>query len=63
MLRNGGIIAGVLATVLLAPSDVVASALDEANRAPQHSIRFVSAAAEVPQAAVSSAARYRVVPA
>ncbi|MCW2874721.1 hypothetical protein [Actinacidiphila oryziradicis] len=66
LLRDGGIIAGVLATVLLGPSAVVASALEEANRAPQHSIRFVSAssaAAEVPRAGYAGAARNRSVPA
>ncbi|MFE2428045.1 hypothetical protein ACFXJ5_15060 [Streptomyces sp. NPDC059373] len=34
--RGLGIIAGVLATVVVGPSVAVAAALDEANKAPVH---------------------------
>jgi hypothetical protein len=65
--RRLGIVAGVLATVVLGPSAVVASALDEANRAPMHHRPWRPAtavvASELPRTGLVAGARNRAVPA
>jgi hypothetical protein len=67
-LRRCGIVAEVLATVLLGPSAAVAAALDEANAAPPHTWGAWSASvgtvADLPRArSTGSAAPRRAVPA